>query len=395
VIPGWLRERRRGYQQLTEAELYHTSRQSFEDGVADPLTRDLAFNRHSMNDGHHISPYDNGEIQIGTDGIEVRLVQGIDEAALRRTLSMATRATIGLNLNAPLPGDWEYCTELGTNNPPDPGDDRGEYIAGILERKCSKGHSAHKWSIPSGREWMGQIPGDDWEEMLKGGLQTALESQVIVFAVSGVSRTGTHQIVRSRRAAFHQQSQRASYMGDRPEMRMPESVWRNPRARRAFLEAVKAAHIAYRAACEEDISYQDARFILPEGTTNYIMMEYSLREFMAVYAYRGCSMFQWEIVAIMRQARRLLVEAYPWLEPYIKISCEKTSGSKDLGRATIAGQEDYPPAAHTCTFQGWERVERQCDFPWARDTNRTFRSEAHEIGGRKQLGVQPHREEGL
>lgn len=275
------------------------------------LLRDVAFNRHSMNDGHHVSPLDNGKVQIGADGIEVRLVQPIDEEMFKRVISMATRATIGLDLS-------------------------GKTMDDILAEDNR-----------------------DWEEMLKGGLQTALETSVIVFAVSGVSRTCTHQLVRSRRASFHQQSQRASYYGDRPEARMPESVWRNKRARYAWLAAKEASDHAYRVACEEDISYQDARYVLLEGTDNYIMLEYSVREFMNVFAYRGCSMFSWEIVHVMREARRLLLEAHPWMEPYVKISCEKSQ---------------------RCTFQGWETVEGQCDFPWAKEENRVFKPEFHKIG---------------
>lgn len=275
------------------------------------LLRDVAFNRHSMNDGHHVSPLDNGKVQIGADGIEVRLVQPIDEEMFKRVISMATRATIGLDLS-------------------------GKTMDDILAEDNR-----------------------DWEEMLKGGLQTALETSVIVFAVSGVSRTCTHQLVRSRRASFHQQSQRASYYGDRPEARMPESVWRNERARDAWINAKEASDYAYRVACEEDISYQDARYVLLEGTDNYIMLEYSVREFMNVFAYRGCSMFSWEIVHVMREARRLLLEAHPWMEPYVKISCEKSQ---------------------RCTFQGWETVEGQCDFPWAKEENRVFKPEFHKIG---------------
>jgi flavin-dependent thymidylate synthase len=274
------------------------------------LLRDVAFNRHSMNDGEHVSPTDNSMVQVGADGIEVRLVQGIDEEAFKRTLSMATRATIGLDLT-------------------------GQTMDDLLGKDTR-----------------------DWEEMLKGGLQTALETQVIVFAVGGVSRTCTHQLVRSRKASFHQQSQRASYYGDQPEVRMPESVWRNPVARQAFLDAYEAVDNAYRVACEQDISYQDARYILGEGTTNYIMCEYSVREFMNVFAYRGCSMFSWEIVHVMREMRRLLLEAHPWMEPYVKISCEN---------------------ARKCTFQGWETVEGQCDFPWAKEDNRTFQPAFHKI----------------
>jgi thymidylate synthase ThyX len=304
--PTWLENRRA---EQPEQVMPKPSRAVYDYTIHDPLTRDVAFNRHSMNDGHHVSPTDNGQLLIGTDSIRVALAQGIDEDAFKRTLSMATRATIGLDM-----------TDLSNME-------------------------AHA----------------DWEEMLKGGLQTALETQTIVFAVSGVSRTGTHQLVRSRKAAFHQQSQRASYMGDRPEIRMPESIWINEKARAAFLTASIACWRAYRIACEEDISYQDARFTLQEGTTNFILLEYPVREFLNVFAYRGCSMFQWEIVHVMRECRRVLLEAHPWLEPYVKISCEKIQ---------------------RCTFQGWEDVEGQCDFPWAKHELRTFKPEFHRISRR-------------
>lgn len=294
--PAWMQDAR--------GENSPKTSRTWDDNHEEGLLRDVAFNRHSMNDGEHVSPYDNDTIQVGADNIDVRLVQGIDEAQFRTTLSKATRATIGL---------------------------------------------------PRGVD---DADAGDSEEMLKGGLQTALESAVIVFEVTGVSRTCTHQLVRSRRAAFHQQSQRASYYGDHPEVRMPESVWRNERARQAFMSAVDKAHLAYRIACEEDISYQDARYILPEATTNYILAEYSIREFMNVFAYRGCSMFSWEIVHVMREMRRVLLEAHPFLEPYVKISCEKD---------------------HRCHFQGWEAVEGQCDLPWAQESNRIFQPTVHKI----------------
>lgn len=280
-------------------------------GQFDPniLLTDKAFNRHSMNDGEHVSPYDDGRIDVGFDNLSVALVQGIDEDNFKRVLSRAQKATIGVPLDAP--------TDEG-----------------------------------------------DWEEMLRGGLQTALESQTIVFEVYGVARATTHQIVRSRRAAFHQQSMRASFFGDAPNFRMPESVWRNDKARLAFENAVQAAHSAYRIACNEDISYQDARYILPIGTETYIMCEYTVREFLALYAYRACSMFQWEICHTVRSMGDLLKEAHPWIAPYVKISCE---------------------SLQRCTFQGWEQVEEQCDLPWAKEETRTFKPQHHQIVSLKTL----------
>jgi hypothetical protein len=167
---------------------------------------------------------------------------------------------------------------------------------------------------------------------------------------------------------------------------MPESIWNAPdEVRVLWTQAINAARMAYVAACEADVSYQDARYILPEATTNYIMMEYPLREFINVYAYRGCSMFQWEIVSVMRMARELLVGRYPFLEPYIKISCEKTKGALDgptletVANPQTVEEFSLESHAHHCTFQGWESVEGQCSFPWARESNRSFRSEHHRI----------------
>lgn len=301
---------------------YSASR-AWDDRSVSARTKDVAFNRHSMNDGEHVSPFDNARVPVGDDEIIVKLVQGLNPE-FKDVLSRATRATIGIDL------------------------------AG------------------------GDTDNRDWEEMLRGGLQTALETQVVVFEVSGVSRACTHQLVRTRKAAFHQQSMRASFYGNQPEFRIPESIWNlSAETKELWRQALEMTHTAYRAACEEDASYQDARYILPEGTTNYILLEYPLREFLNVYAYRACYMFQWEIVSVMQSAGKILSMAYPFLEPYIKISCEKTKGSLDGSRAVDKQQEEA--YMHHCTFQGWEEVEGQCPFAWARETNRSFQPQHHKI----------------
>lgn len=330
--PDWLEQHRKkgGYRQAFAP--WVSTATAHVGPLHEEFLADVAFNRHSMNDGSHVSPYDTGRIDIGLDHLEVRLLQGVDETAFRNVVSRATRATTGL----PVPVSGEN-----------------------LE--------------------------DDWKEMMGGGLQAALETQTIVFEVWGASRALTHQLVRSRKAGFHQQSQRATWYGDRPEVRMPESIWRaNGKVRQLWLEAIEASWAAYRAACEADISYQDARYILPEGTVNYIQCEYTIREFLNVYAYRACSMFLWEMVAAMRSMKAALLAAHPMFDPYVKISCEKgpgceaCSGTGSLGSHeggafhSIVCNSCGGTGGRKCTFQGWENVEGQCSFPWARQDNRTF-----------------------
>lgn len=274
----------------------------------DRKLEDTPFNKHSFNDGSHNSPLDQGRIDVGTDNIKVNLIQGINEDQFRSVLGKSLMATTGIDPDAPLE----------------------------------------------------DVP---WEEMLKGGLQASLESQVVVFEISGISRTCTHQLVRTRKAAFHQQSQRATFMGRKPNVRMPQSIYENVDARVAFQEAVYYSRRAYDTLCDLDISYQDAREVLNEGTETYILCEYDLRTFIDTYRYRACVMFNHQIVYCFRTMGRLLVEAHPWLEPYIKISCEKTK---------------------MCTFAGWESVEGFCEFPWATEDNRTYRAPSSLRIGKKE-----------
>lgn len=343
--PGWLAEHRVDvpYEEWFTRPIF--SREHVTDML---LLADKGFNNHDRNGGNHVSPYDSGKVDVGVDGLEVKLIQGIDEAQFFKTLRRAIRATNGIDPREP---------EENT----------------------------------------------DPTEMLRGGLQTALETQVIVFEVIGASRILTHQLVRTRKAAYHQQSQRATWYGDRPNQRWPEAVLRNRTVMREWERAVLQSWDAYKAACDAGISYQDARYILPEGTTNYILCEYPVREFINMFAYRGCSMFQWEMVQAAREMRRVLLEAHPFLEPYVKISCEKGALCVSCGGSGYVWQDGVaadpsevkryyrePEASRQqemhlcgacegkgsperkCTFQGWENVETQCDFPWAKQDNRVF-----------------------
>jgi hypothetical protein len=244
------------------------------------------------------SPSDNGMVQIGTDMIEVSLIMDFEDdkfAELSRWVQSA-----------------------GSGAPRE-----------LMEQK-------------------------DPNEFLEGGLaMQSLDDFVVVFAVRGVSRVCTHQLVRTRKgAAYKQQSQQDTWQGEMPEFRMPETVWQYPELRAQWIRVLIDAHKAYNAAIDSDIQYKDARYILPEGTTNFIICEYPLKTFIEMYNYRACVMFQEELVWVTREMGRLLVESHPYLEPYIKISCEKI---------------------HKCTFQGPERVEESCSFPWAREDNRTYR----------------------
>jgi thymidylate synthase (FAD) len=354
AYPEWLQKHRneRPYGMWDDPEFSAGSLHNISDLENVPT----AFNNHDKNDGTHVSPFDTGRVLVGVDGLQVRLGRGLNFAQFQQTIATGTLATIG-RARPTGPGPYSDLLDL-------------EAL--------------------------------DWAEMFKGGLQGALESAVLSFEVWGASRVLTHQLVRSTRARFMQQSQRSTWYGDRPEVRMPESVWRSSwEVREQWLVAYKMAWRAYQMACNAGVPYEDARYILPEGTVNYIQCNYSIREFMAVYAYRGCSMFLREMVEVMRMMRSLVVETTPELEPYIKVSCETGKGclrcggtgwtylafgDSEMWAATkLDDQTDAPEGMNAvvcpecdgttgrkCTFQGWENVELACSKPMARENNRVF-----------------------
>ena len=238
-----------------------------------------------------VSPSNNGIIHAGTDGIGVKLLFYPDEALMKNALAKMVKATIGGDPNE------NISDELG-------------------------------------------------EELFKGGLQTGLESFTVIFEISGVSRAFTHQFVRTRKAVFHQQSSRYTFMGENFNARMPQTIFDNPEAREVYSRFITQSREAYAKLCDLNMPYQDARFACPVGLETYIIAQYPLKVFLDTYAYRACPMFQWEIVHVFKEMRRLLIGQFPWMEQYIKISCEKSK---------------------RCMFQGWESTDSVCDFEWNRE----------------------------
>ncbi len=255
------------------------------------------FNKKSINQKNAISPLNKGEINTGIEGIKVKLIFYPDEKLMKNALSKMVMATIG--------------------------------------------------SDPSQT-----IPDKVGEELFKGGLQTGLDSFTVIFEVSGVDRTITHQLVRTSKAKFHQQSSRFTYMGSNFNVRMPETFMKDSDVMEAYNDLVHASRNFYQLAVDKDMPYQDARYGCLEGTETYIICEYPLGVWLNTYSYRACPMFQWGINGVFKLMAKELLDKFPWLEPYVKISCEKIK---------------------KCTFQGWEETDGVCEFSW--NKTRVFKSE--------------------
>ena len=83
--------------------------------------------------------------------------------------------------------------------------------------------------------------------IMKSGHFSTLEHASYTFAVDGVSRALTHQLVRHRLASFNQQSQRYVKFKNGVDVVKPQSIAQSEEASALFDQAIQSAVEAYRS----------------------------------------------------------------------------------------------------------------------------------------------------
>lgn len=149
--------------------------------------------------------------------------------------------------------------------------------------------------------------------IMKSGHFSTLEHASYTFAIDGVSRALTHQLVRHRIASFNQQSQRYVKFTDGVETVKPASVSENDEADAVFDEAIRQATDAYAKLLELGVPAEDARYLLPNAAESKIVVTMNVRELLHFFELRCCNRAQWEI---REMAHKMLELARP-TAPYV------------------------------------------------------------------------------
>ena len=131
--------------------------------------------------------------------------------------------------------------------------------------------------------------------ILKSGHHSTLEHASYTFAIDGVSRALTHQLVRHRLASFNQQSQRYVKFTDGLDVVKPASIAENEEANALFDEMVAKTVEAYQAFLAAGVPAEDARYILPNAAESKIVVTMNIRELRHFFNLRCCNRAQWEI----------------------------------------------------------------------------------------------------
>ena len=123
---------------------------------------------------------------------------------------------------------------------------------------------------------------------------STLEHVSFTFAIEGVSRVLTHQLVRHRIASYSQQSQR--YVSEHDfEYIMPPAVASNKAAKEKFEQLMNTIQNTYNELVELGVHKEDARYCLANAAETKIVVTMNARTLLHFFQLRCCVRAQWEI----------------------------------------------------------------------------------------------------
>jgi len=142
------------------------------------------------------------------------------------------------------------------------------------------------------------------EHVTKLGHTSVIEHTCFTFAISDVSRSLTHQLVRHRMASYAQQSQRYVNLNE-PNYVIPPTIEKNKEMKEAYKETMEIIWDQYNKLLELGIPAEDSRYILPNATCTNIIVTMNARSLLNFFELRCCMHAQWEI---RKLANRMLQE---------------------------------------------------------------------------------------
>jgi thymidylate synthase (FAD) len=169
-------------------------------------------------------------------------------------------------------------------------------------------------------------------KVVSSGHESPIEHVKFTFAIEGVSRALTHQLVRHRIASFSQQSQRYVKAANFNYI-IPPSIEQDNDLKSKFIRMMEAIQTSYNDLLEsfkkndksgEQVN-QDARFLLPQAAETKIVVTMNCRELIHFFEQRCCNRAQWEIRSLALEMLKVCQDKLPAVFAETGAKCVKLS----------------------------------------------------------------------
>lgn len=172
---------------------------------------------------------------------------------------------------------------------------------------------------------------DTLAKALESGHESLAEHASFTFAVDGISRACSHQLVRHRMASYSQQSQRYVNMDGfgyvtPPSIKNHEKTWDEDGktdVEKWYTTVMEALSEFYASLIAAGIPEEDARYILPNACKTNIVVTMNGRELRHFCSLRCCNRAQWEIRKLAEEMRILAQNVAPVIMKGAGPRCEQ------------------------------------------------------------------------
>jgi thymidylate synthase (FAD) len=211
-----------------------------------------------------------------------------------------------------------------------------KYYVPIIYTACRTCYSELEPETIFERALDGQYDQQKMQKLIAGVIESGhgstIEHVVFTFAISGVSRTLSHQLVRHRAGvAFDQQSQRYVKFKGAATM-LPTTIEEgNTELRQRYEDQVGGALELYGELVEAGVPGEDARFVFPNATRTNLVMTTNLRALIHMSGLRLCTMAQWEIRRLFQLVRHEIFQVSPFLGSFLAPKCVPLGYCDEMG----------------------------------------------------------------
>lgn len=186
-----------------------------------------------------------------------------------------------------------------------------------------------------------KIPPEKQNELIKmvmgSGHTSTLEHASFTFAIEGISRVCSHQLVRHRIASYSQQSQRYVDLSKNSlEVIIPPKIKENEENLKKFKKIINQIESFYKQMITAGVEPEDARFILPNASQTKIVVTMNARELLHFFQLRLCNRAQWEIrmmaQKMLEQVKKVAPEIFNFAGPTCQTQKICWEGEKSCGQ---------------------------------------------------------------
>ncbi len=154
------------------------------------------------------------------------------------------------------------------------------------------------------------------------GHESPMEHVSFTFAIDGISRACSHQLVRHRIGASYSQKSQRYVKENQFDYVTPPRIAARPELAAKYDEAMAAMQSAYQELVQAGVPAEDARFVLPNAASTSFVLTMNVRSLWHFFELRCCTRAQWEIRTLANAMLTEVRKVAPLLFEHAGATCD-------------------------------------------------------------------------